>query len=318
MKPKVKENWTIEQFANQLLYIESPNNFCMRIRYNFIFLMIISFVIIQNLNGQNANNVITQGPKNGSLVVVGGGKVGDEILRRFIDLAGGIDREFVIVPTAGGQYENGMKVGMESRFREFGINKITILHTRDKEVANSDSFVAPLKTANAVWFTGGRQWRLVDSYVDTRTQEEFWGLLSRGGVIGGTSAGATIQGSYLARGDTKNNQIMMGDHEEGFGFITNVAIDQHVLVRNRQFDLFNILNKRPELLGIGLDESTAIVVIGNEFEVVGDSYVLIYDQGFWSREGSDLKKLPPNEDLFYFLRPGDHYNLETRSIIEDE
>jgi cyanophycinase len=78
-------------------------------------------------------------------------------------------------------------------------------------------------------------------------------------VVGGSSAGATIQGSYLVRGDTKSNQIMMGDHEQGFGYIKNVAIDQHVLARNRQFDLYEIMRKHPELLGLGIDENTAIV-----------------------------------------------------------
>lgn len=140
-------------------------------------------------------------------------------------------------------------------------------------------------------------------------------LLDRGGVIAGSSAGATIQGSYLARGDTKNNQIMMGDHEIGLGFITNVAIDQHVITRNRQFDMFDILKNRPELLGIGIDENTAIIVKGDVFEVVGESYITIYDTSFWSREGSDLKHLPDKNDLFYFLKSGDRYNLRERKVI---
>ncbi len=143
-----------------------------------------------------------------------------------------------------------------------------------------------------------------------------WKVLDRNGVIGGSSAGATIQGSFLARGDTKNNQIMMGDHQEGFGFIKNVAIDQHVLARNRQFDMFDILRNRPELLGIGIDEGTAIIVRGNQFEVMGKSYVLVYDGTFWSREGSDLKTLPDKDHLFYFLRPGDKYDLLNRSVIQ--
>jgi cyanophycinase len=108
---------------------------------------------------------------------------------------------------------------------------------------------------------------------------------------------------------------MMGDHETGLGFIKNVAIDQHVLARGRQFDMFDILKKRPELLGIGIDENTAIVVKGDVFEVIGRSYVIIYDKSFWSREGSDLKKLPDENNIFYFLRSGDKYNLRTRKVI---
>ena len=171
--------------------------------------------------------------------------------------------------------------------------------------------------ATGVWFSGGRQWRLVDSYKGTKTEKMFWDVLNRDGVIGGSSAGATIQGSYLARGDTRNNQIMMGDHEEGFAFIKNIAIDQHVIARNRHFDMFNILDRKPGLLGLSIDEGTAILVKGNEFEVIGKSYVMIFDGTFWSREGSDLKILP-NDNLFYFLRSGDQYDLENRRVILPE
>ena len=79
--------------------------------------------------------------------------------------------------------------------------------------------------------------------------------------------------------------------------------------------MFDILDKHPELLGIGIDEGTAIVVEKNTFQVMGDSYVLIYDRSFWSREGSDLKTLPPPEKQFYMLRPGDRYDLDERTVI---
>ena len=136
----------------------------------------------------------------------------------------------------------------------------------------------------------------------TRTEEELWALLDRGGVIGGSSAGATIQGSYLARGDTATNTIMMGSHEEGMGFLRNTAIDQHLLYRNRQFDLLEIIEARPELLGIGIDENTAIVVQGDRFEVIGASYVAIYDNRSTLDSGG----------LFYFLAPGDQFDLAER------
>jgi len=150
----------------------------------------------------------------------------------------------------------------------------------------------------------------------TLTEELFRRVLEGGGVIGGSSAGATIQGSFLARGDTENNQVMMGDHQEGFGYISNIAIDQHVLARNRQFDMYGILREHPELLGIGIDENTAVVVQRDTMEVIGASYVLVYDGSFWSREGIDLKILPQNDFLFYMLRQGDRYNLREREFID--
>ncbi|MEM9077956.1 MAG: cyanophycinase [Bacteroidota bacterium] len=259
----------------------------------------------------------TTGPKKGSLVVVGGGGMAEDVLERFMELAGGSAAEIVVIPTASGQASYNQDLPLAELFRSKGAAQVTVLHTTDKKVADSDEFIAPLKQATAVWFSGGRQWRLVDSYTDTKAEKYFWGVLNRGGVIGGSSAGATIQGSYLARGDTKNNQIMMGDHEKGFGFIKNIAIDQHVIARNRHFDMFDILKNRPELLGLSIDEKTAIVVQGNTFEVVGPSYVILFDGTFWSREGSQLKNLPSKENLFYFLRNGDRYDLKKRKVIDN-
>jgi cyanophycinase len=242
------------------------------------------------------------GPRRGTLVIVGGALEDSFILDRFLEIAGGPEAPLVIIPTAGeGDIYDEFYSGVAD-FRKAGFKDITVRHTRDRNVANTDEFVAPIRRARAVWFPGGRQWRLADSYLDTRTELELKALLDRGGVIGGTSAGATIQGSYLVRGDTKNNVIMMGDHVKGFGFLKNVAIDQHLLARNRHFDLIPVIEKHPELLGIGLDEDTAIVVQGDRFEVVGKSVVAIYDN----------QRTLPNEGRFYFLRNGDTYDLKTR------
>lgn len=280
-----------------------------------ICLLLIFVFGIGNLNGQNSENNKTYiGPKKGTLVIVGGGMKSDTIIDRFIELAGGINASIVVIPTASGNESYNKNPAFARILRKRGATNVTILHTNDKNIANSDSFIKPLIDADGVWFGGGRQWRLVDAYKNTLTETMIGEVLERGGVVGGSSAGATIQGSYLARGDTKNNQIMMGDHKEGFSFLKNVAIDQHVLARNRQFDMFEILKKHPELLGIGIDEDTAIIVKGNEFEVIGENYVLVYDGAFWSREGRDLKNLPEKAHLFYFLRNGDKYDLSKRKI----
>lgn len=256
------------------------------------------------------------GPANGTLIILGGGDLSESLIRSFIEIGGGLEAPIVIIPTADGQDKYDENFGEAGLLRKLGATNVKILHTTDRNVANTDSFVQPLTNAKVVWFSGGRQWRLVDAYKNTLTEKMLWKVLDNGGVIGGASAGATIQGSYLTRGDTKNNQIMMGDHEDGFGFLKNVAIDQHVLTRNRHFDMIEIITHRPELLGIGIDEKTGIIVNGNQFEVIGDSYVIVYDGTFWSREGSDLKNLPKNSTMFYFLRAGDKYDLLKRKVIQ--
>ena len=242
------------------------------------------------------------GPEKGHLVVVGGAMRDEAIVKRFIELAGGPDALIVYIPTAaGGQRYDDTFPGVE-QFRRAGAKNVKLLHTYDRGVADSEEFVKPLQEARGVFFGGGRHWRLTDAYLNTRTHRELQALLDRGGVIGGTSAGATVLGSFMVRGDTRGNTIMVGDHIEGLGFLRNVTVDQHVLRRNRQFDLIDVIEKHPELLGIGIDEDTAIVITGDEFEVIGRSYVMIYD----------TQRMIPPAGRFYFLAPGDRYNLKTR------
>ena len=245
------------------------------------------------------------GPDRGSLLVVGGGELGVEIRRSFLEMAGGAEAPLVVIPTAGEGQDYGDDHPDAKLWRAAGFRDVKVLHTRDRAMAERESFAAPLTRARAVWFSGGRQWRLVDSYMGTRTQREIEGVLARGGVIGGSSAGATIQGSYLVRGAREGNTIMMAPgYEKGFGYLKNVAIDQHLLKRKREKDLVPVVTKHPELLGIGIDESTAVVVKGDRFEVIGASKVAIYEHGAAARG-----------DGFYFLNPGDGFDLRERRKV---
>jgi len=229
------------------------------------------------------------GPPNGTLVIVGGGQIrGTGIMERFVELGGGArDGLFVVVPTAGGNHDPDGRVRVYDEvrvltpWRSLGVSNVSMLHTHDPTVAGSDEFLAALQQATAVWFNGGRQWRIVDSYAGTRTYEEFHKVLARGGVIGGSSAGATIQGAYLVRGDTSGSEIVMTNevnHQQGFAFLRRSAIDQHVDARNRWDDLVPVIDQKPELLGLGISERTAVVVTKDAFEVIGLGEVAVHDR----------------------------------------
>jgi len=251
-------------------------------------------------------NPVVKGPERGALVIVGGGKVGTEILSRMFDLAGGKDAPLVVIPTANGQDEYPADWPGLKMFRDFGATDITLLHTKDRKQADSEVFVRPLMAAKLVWFVGGRQWRLVDVYAHTRTQREIERVLERDGVVAGSSAGASILSSYLVRGARENNFVMMAPgYEEGFGLIKGVAIDQHMLTRNRQDDLEEVVARHPEVLGIGLDESTAIVVRGQQFEVIGASKIAIHD----GRIVRDAQERNGGKKKYFFMGPGEQYDL---------
>jgi len=257
------------------------------------------------------------GPPKGTLVIVGGGSTdGTGIVERFIQIAGGPEASFVIVPTAEG---NRNRDGSLHAFKEEeviapwlkrGLKKVRMLHTHDPKVADTEEFAKVLREANAVWFNGGRQWNIVDSYANTLTFKEFHKVLERGGVIGGSSAGATIQGDYLVRGAVAGPDIMMTpepEHEHGFAFLRKSAIDQHINTRNRWDDLIPVMKKYPNLLGIGLSEGTAIVVTGDTFEVTGKWKVAIHD---------NTRLYQPWEKPYFVLSAGDVYDMKARRILK--
>lgn len=244
--------------------------------------------------GQSAPSV---GPARGSLVVVGGGQIGADISSKFLSLAGGPESLIVVIPTADDRDTLPADYLEKMFLSTAGAKNLVLRHTRSREEASTEAFVEPIRRARGVWFPGGRHWRLVDSYLGTPVQTELEKLLERGGVIGGTSAGATIQGSFLVRGARSGNTIMIDDtYRTGFGYLRNTAIDQHLLARKREKDMLQVVEKFPNLLGIGIDESTAIVVSGDQAEVIGASKVAIYEHG----------------KPFYFLSPGDWFDLKQR------
>jgi cyanophycinase len=255
------------------------------------------------------------GPAKGTLVIQGGGSdAGTGIFETFINKAGGLGANIVVVPTAGGNRtpDGKIKVYQEeqvvAQWKRRGVMNVHMLHTADPKVADTEEFAKILRDANGVWFDGGRQWNIVDSYANTLTLKEFHKVLERGGVIGGSSAGATIQGDYLVRGAIAGSDIVMTpepEHEHGFKFLRKVAIDQHINTRNRWDDIIPVIKKYPEMLGIGLSEGTAIVVTGDRFQVIGKWKVAIHD---------NTRVYQPWEKPYYVLSVGDVYNMKTRTI----
>jgi len=290
----------------------------MKTKSSFLAALSLSVLMLYSCSGDKSgeslsvDTTLTHGPENGSLVIVGGAMQDTNIVDHFIELAGGPDAPIVVIPTASGSREISNE--RVTRFlTERGATDVTVVHTYDSLQSDNPEFTEPIKKASGLWFSGGRQWRIVDAYGGTVTENEIRKVLDRGGVIGGSSAGATIQGSYLVRGDTKTNTIMMGDHERGFNYLTAAAIDQHLLVRNRQHDLVEVIKAHPHLLGIGLDENTAIIVRGDEFEVIGKSFVAIYDYELWGK-GENGESSLANEGRFFLLREGDRYNVHERKV----
>ena len=293
----------------------------LKITVSLLLILLCSSNIYSQLNERVLHESL--GPENGTLFIGGGGVrkgMTSDLWKIFRQYAGNDTARLVIIPTSWGEnslnYDTTFTV-LKDEFKKYGFNDVEVIHTKDPNIANTEAFVKPLKKATAVWLTGGRQWRSADVYLDTKVHQELFKLLDRGGIIGGTSAGASIQGSFLARGSREayGSYYIMGGQETGFGFIKNIAIDQHHLARNRQYDMFELLARKPEILGLGIDENTAILVKNNKFEVIGDRYVTIYDGTFWSPYFNNIDTLKKGEEKFYFLSSGCKYDLKKRQVI---
>jgi cyanophycinase len=276
-----------------------------------------TFLLIAILSSITSETQKPAGRQGGTLVLTGG-DLGKGVIERFVELAGGPDARFVYIPTAASSLRlpsgfiydppdsnvpaNNTQAFEEELAKLFGVKNVTVLHTRNRKTANSETFVAPLKRANGVWLSSGNAGRLADAYLDTLTQKEIGAVLGRGGVVGGNSAGAIIQGSYTVRGRPDKPLLMAKGHERGFGFLKDVAINPHLTEAKRDAELVNVIDTYPNLLGIGLDEKAALVVQGDVFEVIGEGRVAIYDN---KKHGGNW---------YYWLKSGDRFNLRTRTV----
>jgi len=248
------------------------------------------------------------GPPNGTVIAVGGGAQGPEIYKAFIDAAGGPDALILDVPNNSipDRTSAAPKWAGEG-LRKNGARNVRVLFTQSREVADSDAFVAIIKQAKGIWFDGGRQYLDVAAYGGTKSEHAFWGVLERGGVIGGSSAGMAVLGDFLVRGAPSNNNYIEDypGHEKGFGYLRDTATDMHVVARERLADLTDVIARHPEVLGISADEGTAWVIHGDIGRIIGRDKAFVY-----GANGPTDKGVP-----YLMLHPGDTYNLYTRKVV---
>jgi cyanophycinase len=206
----------------------------------------------------------------GALVIVGGGGLPDAVRDRFLELAGGRKARLVIIPTASFEADYPHLLKSYTFWKSYGVASVELLHTRQREQANSPVFCKPLAEATGVWLSGGDQANLEAAYHSTAVERELQKVLARGGVIGGTSAGAAVMGDLMIRGGDPRADI-----GPGFGLLRGVVVDQHFTKRQRLPRLLGVLEKHPDYLGLGIDENTAAVVKEHTLTALGDAHVQV-------------------------------------------
>jgi len=259
----------------------------------------------------------------GDLVIIGGAedKLGRKaILQQFIDLAGGSDSRIVVLATASSLGESIVEV-YHSLFTGMGAVEVTGLNPMSRSEANDDSTTAALDGATGIFMTGGNQSKLTSVVAGTALGRKLVELNQAGTVVGGTSAGASAISSHMvafgSSGDVPKQR--MSQMSAGLGLLHDVIIDQHFGKRNRIGRLLSLVAHSPTLLGIGLDEDTAVFVNSDDvMAVVGRGAALIVDGSHIETDAFRVKRYDPlmvSGAILHSLPEGSRFDLRMRKLV---
>lgn len=228
--------------------------------------------------------------QRGTLMIVGGGPQPPALVQQFVDLAGGRGRARIAIFAEASA--DGQKSGEEkaAELIALGADAKNIWVTRDE--ANTDSIAKRLDGVTGVWFGGGDQSRLIKVLRGTKTDSAIHARYTAGAVIGGTSAGAAVMSAIMITGDerrpggdrrdTTNAYLTIAREnivtDTGFALVGSAIIDQHFLRRKRHSRLISLVLEKSPHLGIGIDESTALIIPpAGPWKIAGASAAVIYD-----------------------------------------
>ena len=272
----------------------------------------------------SGSTIYSQG--KGHLVIIGGGDKPSNIMQKIVDYAGGPTSKIIIIPNASSDPIGSAEYNVEE-FKNLGCTNVDyILFNRAD--ADKDSLVNKLEGATGIFFSGGDQAFLARDMLGTKLLEKVYEIYNNGGVISGTSAGAAVMSEVMITGNELINKdstdifisIQKNNVEvkEGFGFVKSAFIDQHFIKRKRLNRTISVVLENPDLLGIGIDESTSIIVNADEtFEVLGENQVIVFDASDCSNIKLDKNGNLGAENLkMHILLSGDKFDIEHKEVIE--
>lgn len=245
----------------------------------------------------------TAGP--GALVVVGGGDVGPEIVSRTLALAGGRSAIVAVLPQSSAEPDAGdssVKMWLDA-----GAKEAAKLAFSDPQAAEK------LRRATLIWMPGGDQNRFMQSIAGTGLDDVIRERSQAGITVGGSSAGAAVIAEVMFTGDADLKSITAGATvtAKGLALWPDVLIDQHFLKRQRDNRLISAVLDHPNLVGVGIDEATAVIVTGTSLEVVGQSSVVIVDARAARVDTAPRGSLASGAGLkLSVLKAGQHYSVK--------
>lgn len=264
-----------------------------------------------------------QDGRRGHLVLNGGGAKPDVVMEKFIELAGGPEALIVVFPTASELLDTGDYY--RDLFAKYGCSNVKAAEIRTRDQASNGEIAALVESAGGVFFSGGDQRRITETLLDTPVGTAVEKAYLGGAVVGGTSAGTACQSPLMITGDGDFTVLTAGNVElwDGFGFFQGVVVDQHFFARQRQNRLISVVLEHPELLGVGIDEGTAVWVRPDgSFEVLGDGWVMVFDarSATVSRRvrGEEGTALGVRDLVTHILLPGETYDPSSRRVEHED
>lgn len=258
----------------------------------------------------------------GYLFIIGGGDRPEKMMKRFVEMASrsGSGRIVVLPMASATPDETGRSLVEE--FKQLGAKEVAYYNFNRKEAENYSN-ARLLAESGGIFFSGGVQTRITEAILDTPIHNMIRELYQKGAVVGGTSAGAAVLSELMITGDEVRKPEEGHEFEtiesgnvivaRGLGLIKSAIIDQHFATRKRHNRLISIIAGHPEIVGVGIDESTAIIVNPDEtFEVIGYRNVIIYDSARAQVEVRGDRALSIRNLVMHVLLEGERYDLKKR------
>jgi cyanophycinase len=243
--------------------------------------------------------------ETGTLIVVGGGNTGPDIVSRALEIAGGSSAVIAVLPQASAEPDAGD--GSVQMWKAAGAKEALKVSFADRAAA-----AAVLKRATLIWIPGGDQDRFMTAIQGSGLDDLIRDRYEHGVAVGGTSAGAAVLVRSMFTGDADLKSLTAGSTviAPGLGLWPEALVDQHFLKRQRDNRLLSAVLDHPDLVGVGIDESTAVIVRGHAFDVIGKSSVVVIDA-----RHAQVDRVPAGQPVsgrsvtLAVLHAGQHYEL---------
>jgi len=270
-----------------------------------------------------AAGVSAEEAPRGHLVLNGGGAKPDAVMEKFVELAGGSEAVIVVFPTASGEPDTGDYY--RDLFGGYGCTKVAVADVRSNDDAEDSALAAEVRDAGGIWFAGGDQTRITNALLDTAVGRAVEAAFVSGAVVGGTSAGTACQSGLMITGNGDFTVITADNVElwRGLGLFRGVIVDQHFVARRRHNRLISVVLEHPELIGVGVDEATAVWVRPDgTFKVLGEGWVMVFDASEATVNRADRGEqdvaLGVHDLTTHVLLPGEVFDINLRRVVSPQ